>query len=101
MSRRRTVDSSKLIEAVKSGRVSKATLDSFGLDTAVRTDKEKAGKRVRRPRVAVEVEIFRDIQVNKRGSIILPKSLIEELGFALEDSFAIRKTKAGISLRKL
>ena len=37
--------------------------------------------------------------INKSGSLIIPKEKIEELGFKENDTFTIRKTKSGISLK--
>jgi bifunctional DNA-binding transcriptional regulator/antitoxin component of YhaV-PrlF toxin-antitoxin module len=39
--------------------------------------------------------------VGKRGSIIVPKGLVAELGFVENDKFLVRKTKSGISLKRL
>jgi hypothetical protein len=33
--------------------------------------------------------------------VAISKEIIDEMGFAVDDRFAVRKTKAGISLRKL
>jgi hypothetical protein len=38
--------------------------------------------------------------VSKSGSII-PKGLVEDMGFVQNDRFLVRKTKAGISLKRL
>jgi hypothetical protein len=39
--------------------------------------------------------------VSKRGSNIIPKELIESLGVAGDEKFTVRKTKAGIELKKV
>ena len=41
------------------------------------------------------------VTVNKRGSVIIPKDMAEGLGIAVGDKFSVRKTKAGIALKKL
>jgi len=43
--------------------------------------------------------VKKEVAVSKLGSLILPKELIEELGFKVGDLFLARKTKAGISLK--
>jgi bifunctional DNA-binding transcriptional regulator/antitoxin component of YhaV-PrlF toxin-antitoxin module len=43
--------------------------------------------------------VKKEVTVSKRGSLILPKELIEELGFEVKDLFLARKTKAGILLK--
>lgn len=42
-----------------------------------------------------------EVKIGKRGSLIIPKGIVESLGIAVGDTFAVRKTKAGISLKKL
>ena len=42
-----------------------------------------------------------DVAVSMRGSVVIAKALIDEMGFAVGDKFAIRKTKSGISLKKI
>ena len=41
----------------------------------------------------------KEVAVSNRDSLILPKELIEELGFKVGDQFLARKTKVGISLK--
>ena len=40
------------------------------------------------------------IVVNKRGSLIIPKDMVDGMGFKIGDTFAIRKSAAGVSLKK-
>lgn len=108
MPKRRKVDASIVIEAVKSGRLSKDTMDSYGLEKPSRKSHGRGAgtRKARRRRDEVLLDEqgpdwFRDVKVNKRGSLVLPRTLLEEMGFDLEDTFIIRKTKAGISLRKV
>ena len=41
------------------------------------------------------------VTVGKRGSVIIPKEMAEGLGIGIGDKFSVRKTKAGIALKKL
>jgi hypothetical protein len=43
--------------------------------------------------------VKKEVSVSKRGSLVIPKELIEELGFKEKDLFVTRKTRAGISLK--
>jgi len=43
----------------------------------------------------------KEVFVNKRGSAIIAKALIGKMGFAEGDKFSVRKTKAGVSLKKI
>ena len=101
MSRRRRVDASKLIEAVKSGRLKKNIMDSYGVEVPQRKPAGKAGRRRTGEDPADVGLIFNvELRINKRGSLVLPRGLIEELGYEEGDEFLARKTKVGISLRK-
>jgi hypothetical protein len=41
------------------------------------------------------------IGVGKRGSIVIAKDLVDSLGLGTGDKFTVRKTKAGIALKKV
>jgi AbrB family looped-hinge helix DNA binding protein len=41
------------------------------------------------------------VTVGKRGSVIIPKDMAVSLGIAVGDKFLVRKSKAGIALKKL
>lgn len=45
-------------------------------------------------------EISREVKVNSRGSLIIPKQLIEAMGLKVGNKFEVRKSKAGMSLKK-
>jgi hypothetical protein len=40
------------------------------------------------------------VSVGKRGSIIIPKELVDSLGIGAKEKFTVRKTRAGIALKK-
>jgi bifunctional DNA-binding transcriptional regulator/antitoxin component of YhaV-PrlF toxin-antitoxin module len=42
-----------------------------------------------------------ETSVGKRGSIIIPKDVVEEMGFVQDNRFLIKKTKTGIMLKRL
>ena len=104
MTKRRRVDASKLIEAVESGRLKKDIMDLYGVEAPSKKSKV-SGLRRRRGRQSdgtLDVGFFPNVElrITKRGSLVLPRSLIEELGYEQGDEFIARKTKVGISLRK-
>jgi hypothetical protein len=41
------------------------------------------------------------VSVGKRGSIIISKELVENLGIGADDKFTVRKTEAGVALKKV
>ena len=99
MTRRRKVDASKVIEAVESGRLSRDVMDGFGLEKP----SPPAGRRRRGRRKSGEEPmtgiVLGDVTVSKRGSLVLPRALVQELGLSEEETYIVRKTKAGIILK--
>lgn len=94
MARRRKIDASRVIEAVKSGRISKDVMDEFGLGRESSTP----GKRKKAIEPAGYGEHGR-ITVSKRGSLVLPRSLMEKMGFEIGTAFEAKKTRSGIILK--
>jgi ABC-type transporter Mla maintaining outer membrane lipid asymmetry ATPase subunit MlaF len=41
------------------------------------------------------------IGVGKRGSIVISKDLVENLGIGAKDKFMVRKSKSGVALKKV
>ena len=52
-------------------------------------------------RGAGKAEKVKLIGVGKKGSVIIPAEKVAELGVGAEDKFTVRKTKAGIALKKV
>ena len=52
-------------------------------------------------RGAGKAEKVKLIGVGKKGSIIIPAAKVAELGVGAGDKFTVRKTKAGIALKKI
>ena len=100
MTRRRKVEASKVIEAVESGRLSQNVMDSYGLEKPASPGRGRVSGRRGRPASAEPKEVsLGEITVNKRGSLVLPRSLVEQLGVGAEDLFMIRRTKSGMLLK--
>jgi hypothetical protein len=52
-------------------------------------------------RASKKVEPLENTFVSKRGSVIINRILVAEMGFKEGDQFSVRKTKSGISLKQL
>jgi hypothetical protein len=52
-------------------------------------------------RVSSKAAKAKPIGVGKRGSIILPAEKVAELGIGAGDKFTVRKTRAGIALKRV
>jgi len=51
-------------------------------------------------RGAGKADNVKAVSVGKQGSIIISKELVESLGIGADEKFVVRKTKAGIGLKR-
>jgi len=109
MPRKKKVDAAKLIKAVESGRSSKEIMAEFGFNTPAQLksyyldaliEKGKAARITGRVPRASKIKQANKLKVNKRGSLVVPKEIIKEMGFKVGAVFSIKPSKAGISLKK-
>ena len=109
MPAKKKIDYTKLIKLVESGKHQAEIMKEFAFKTAAQFKTHylsaliKAGKapEIQTARTTAKAAPAKEAFVSKRGSVVIAKGLIEEMGFAEGDKFAVRKTKAGISLKKL
>jgi hypothetical protein len=109
MPKKKVVDSKKLIKMVKDETPQPEIMKTFGFKTSVQLKNaymnalidEGTVPAIKKGRGAAKKDVSNEVNVGKRGSIIVPKGLVEELGFVENDRFLVRKTKAGISLKRL
>jgi len=109
MPAKKKVDYKKLLKAVQSGKPQAEIIKQFKFNTAAQFKNHyldaliKAGKapKIKTTRASSKAAAEKEAIVSKRGSVVISKGMISELGFAEGDKFAVRKTKAGISLKKL
>ena len=109
MPRKKELNLTKLLKAIESGKVSTSLREEFGfnnlgqlkaayLDALVDRGSVQPIKTVRRRGKTSEVK--NEVTVNKRGSIIIHKDIVEKMGFKVGDILSVRKTRAGISLKQ-
>ena len=109
MPAKKKIDYTKLLKLVESGKHQAEIMKVFAFKTATQFKNHylnalvKAGKapEIITSRTATKSAPAKETFVSKRGSVVLSKGLIQEMGFAEGDNFAVRKTKSGISLKKL
>ncbi len=109
MPKKKKVDAKKLIKMVKDETPQPEIMKAFGFKTSVQLKnsymnaliEQGSVAPIKKGRGAAKKTISNEVNVGKRGSIIVPKGLVEELGFVENDTFLVRKTKAGISLKRL
>ena len=112
MPKRLKVDPTKLIAAVEAGMPSTKIMKQFNIkttgqlkslyvDALSQKGKIPAITTSRRGRTPSPKSPSQGLTIGKRGSLIIPRELIEEMGFEIGDTFSVRKSAAGVSLRKI
>ena len=109
MPAKKKVDYKKLLKAVESGKPQPDIIKQFKFNTAAQFKNHylaaliESGQApaIQTARASAKAAPAKEAFVSKRGSVVISKGLIGEMGFAEGDKFAVRKTKAGISLKKL
>lgn len=108
MPKKKSIDPKKLLKMIKDGTPQPDIMKAFGLKTSVQLKnaymnalvEEGAVPAIKSGRKAGKTAAAKAVTVGKRGSIIIPKEFVAEFGFAENDTFSVRKTKSGISLKK-
>jgi len=109
MPKRIKVDNKKLFNLVKNGTPQKEIMKQFGFSNSSQLKVAYANALMeegKAPEIKVSRAVkkkkaaSREVKVSKRGSVSIPKNIIADLGFKQGDAFTVRKTKAGISLKK-
>lgn len=107
MPAKKKINGAKLIKLVESGKHQLEIMKAFKFNTAAQFKAHyldalmKAGKApaIKSGRSKAPVRSDKDVLVSKRGSVVIPKSVIEEMGYKEGNKFTVRKTKSGISLK--
>jgi hypothetical protein len=108
MPKKKAVDAKALVKMVEAGETQGDIMKKFGFKTSaqfktgylnalIETGKAKPIVGGRGAGKAKKVKL---IGVGKRGSIIISQDLVESLGISADEKFTVRKTKAGIALKK-
>jgi hypothetical protein len=109
MPKKKQIDSKALINMIDSGTDQKDVMKKFGLKTSTQLKVAYANALMDTGKVpeikssrgsGAAKDVSKEITVGKRGSLILPKALVNELGFLEGDRFLTKKTKVGISLSR-
>ena len=107
MPAKKKIDGTKLIKAVESGIHQQEIMEAFKFNTPAQFRAHyldalmKAGKaaEIKSGRRKIKANPTKAVMVSKRGSVIIPKTIIDEMGFAEGNKFTVRKTKSGIALK--
>ncbi len=108
MPKKKVFDAKKLLKMIKDEVPQPEIMKAFGFKTATQLKNAhyrsllETGvvSKIRGGRSAGKAASAKTVAVGKRGSIIIPKEIVATYGFGEKDSFTVRKTKAGIALKK-
>ena len=110
MAKRKIIDNKKLIQMIQGGAVQQDILEKFGFKNSSQLKVAYANALMESGQAPViksgrgsgkATAVNKQIVVNKRGSLVIPKDLIEAYGFKEGDTFEARASKVGLSLRKV
>ena len=109
MPKKKSFDAKKLVKMVKDETHQQEIMKAFGLKTAAQVKAAYFRALVESGEVPAIIggrgpgkraKVI-PIGVGKRGSIIISAEKVAELGIGKEDKFTVRKTSAGIALKKV
>ena len=109
MPAKKKIDGAKLLKLVESGKLQSEIMKELKLNTAAQLKAHyldalmKAGKapQIKSGRGKATAAPSKETMVSKRGSVVISKAMIAEMGFKEGDKFSVRKTKSGISMKKI
>jgi len=109
MPKKLVINSKALIKAVESGLPKREIMAKFGIknygqvkplyiDALVKEGKIKGIKSNRKTKTPVKNP--KEIKVNKRGSLVIPRRMVDEMGVKVGEPFMVVKTEVGVSLKR-
>jgi hypothetical protein len=108
MAKRKKLDEKSLLEMIDNGDIQADIMKTFGfknssqLKVAYANALMNSGKATKlkggRKKVAAAPTT---ISVNKRGSLVIPRAMVENFGLQTGDCFEVKNTKAGIRLASI
>jgi hypothetical protein len=109
MPKKKAFDAKKLLKMVKDKIHQQEIMKAFGFKTATQLKNAHYRALVETEetpgivggRGVGKIAKVKLIGVGKKGSIIIPAEKVAELGIGADEKFAVRKTKAGLALKKV
>ena len=109
MPKKKAIDGASLIKMVEDGVTRPEIMKKFKLKTSTQLTlayakaQMEAGKipEIVGGRGGATAKESNVVVIGKRGSVIIPKDMAEGLGIGVGDKFSVRKTKAGVALKKI
>ena len=109
MPKKKVFDAKKLIKMVKDEIPQPEIMKAFSFKTAAQVKSAyfralvEAGEvpPIIGGRGGKKAAAQKTVKIGKRGSIIIPAEMVSDLGLGSEGAFVVRKSKAGIALKKV
>jgi glutamate synthase domain-containing protein 2 len=109
MPRKKALDTAKLIKLIEDETPQAEIMKKMGFKTSTQLKAaymsaliaEGKISGIKGGRGAGKASKVKTIGVGKRGSIVIARDLVESLGLGAGDKFTVRKTRAGIALKKV
>ena len=109
MPKKKQIDNAKLIQMIEEGIPRPEIMKKLNIKTSQQLTVAYAKAMMDMGKIPVikggrggaESSVGNVVTVGKRGSVIIPKDVAESLGVAVGDKYSVRKTKAGLALKKL
>jgi hypothetical protein len=108
MPRKKALDTAKLIKMIDDEVPQAEIMKKMGFKTSTQLKTAYMSALIAEGKIPVikggrsagKASKVKAIGVGKRGSIVISNELIQSLGIGAKDKFTVRKTKAGIALKK-
>ena len=109
MPKRKTVDAAKLIKLIEDETPQADIMKKMGFKTSTQVKTAYMNALIAEGKVPAIVggrgggrtQKVKTVGVGKKGSVIITAEKVAELGIGKDDKFTVRKTKAGIALKKV
>ena len=108
MPKKKALDTAKLIKLIEDETPQAEIMKKMGFKTSTQVKAAYMSALIAEGKVpaiiggrgAGKAKKVKLVGVGKRGSIIIPQDLVESLGIGAKDKFTVRKSKAGVALKK-
>ncbi len=110
MAKKREIDNAALLRVVKEGVSQSEIMEQFGFKTSIQLKVAYANALMEageapeikgQGRTGKPKPVKSEISVNARGSLVIPKALVESFGIPVGQVFEVKKTSAGLQLKKV
>jgi hypothetical protein len=110
MAKRKEIDNKEFLKMIKDGAPQPDIMAKFGFKNSTQLKVAYANALMEegeapaikgKGRVKKAKAVNTKVSVNGRGSLIIPKALVESMGFPEGQAFEAKKTQSGIQLKKV